>query len=456
MAIDKSNWRIDVFNILQKFKPEAQNAAQLIYEYSDENHRGIITEITLGVIRNSALLDNIIIINSEQPLKNIPREILTCLRIAVYELIYTQEAIYAVVNEAVNIAKITASKKAGGFVNAVLRKILSNIKNRNADLSTADTPKTVPLSLTIGCEFTIDILPDEKKHQLQYLVAAFSLPLWLVQKWTEQLGYEETKKVCFACNRRPSLYARPNSLKITADALLEVLRQEGLDCELAAEYDMVKINKLGDITKLNSFKKGLFVIQDITSASVVKLLNPQSSWQVFDICAAPGTKTTQLAELMQDKGVIIATDADPMRLNRVYENCTRLGIRSVKVLNYGAFFEYAEKLSPADAVLLDVPCSNTGVMAKKTEVRYRLKPKHIVKIAKEQYELLNRASYFVSKGGKICYSTCSILKEENSCIIEQFLNRRSNEFELVEDKLSLPKADNFDCDGGYAAILQKK
>jgi 16S rRNA (cytosine967-C5)-methyltransferase len=242
---------------------------------------------------------------------------------------------------------------------------------------------------------------------------------------------------------------------LTAQELVNILEEQDIDCELDERHKMVKLNKLGNVAELESFKAGLFTIQDITSASVVPLLNPQAGWKVFDLCAAPGTKTTQIAELTGDKGLVFATDKDSSRLARVDENIKRLGITSVKTMNYDAFLKEADKLSPADAVLLDVPCSNTGVMAKRPEVRLRLDKKRVKELAKIQIGLLEQGCELVKKGGKICYSTCSILNQENEGVVESFLAEAKG-FKLESQRIFLPSAGEFDCDGGFTAILIKK
>lgn len=458
----QSNSRQAILNILKNFKPAERNAAELINKFSADANRAMVVEITYGVIRNYDFINNLIAKSSQQSLKNIPEKILNCLRLAAYELVFTNQPQYTVVNEAVELAKENGSRKAGGFANAVLRKITASIINKSADLKNSDPKKTLPISPGIGCEFNFDVLPDEKNKKAEYLSCAFSLPLWLIEQWLVQFDYQQTKNICFASNRRASIYARPNRLKITAQELVEILKNQKIDCELVEQYKpvvslsnpMVKLNKPGNIAQLESFKAGLFAIQDIASSSVVPLLNPKPGWKIYDICAAPGTKTTQLAELINDNGLIIATDKDDLRLNKINENVQRLGITSVKVLTYDDFLKGA-KPGSADAVLLDVPCSNTGVLSKRAEVRFRLGKNQIDEISQIQRQLLEFASTLVTKGGKICYSTCSILNQENKEVVNNFI-KHYPDFSLEKEQLILPSAGTYDYDGGYAAIILKK
>ena len=461
MSVSQLSLRRAVWEILNHFSAAEHNSADLIEKFGAKTqNRSALVDITLGIIRNFVFIDSLITQTSIQPKSNIPPKTLNCLRIAVYELVFSNRPVYAVVNEAVSLAGKIGSKKSAGFVNAVLRKACAHIKERNVNLENADPQKTLPLTPTLSTEFDFDILPDPVRSRAEYLSSAFSLPLWLIEQWLIQFGPEKTTDICFASNRRPAVYARANKLKLTPQQLFEILKGQDINCDFVdfgelsrdEKYKMVRLNKPGNISEMNFFKEGLFTIQDITSSLVVPLLNPRPGWKIFDICAAPGTKTTQIAELIDDKGVIIATDKNNARLTKLDENIRRLGITSIKIMDYEAFLNDSSNLSSADAVLLDVPCSNTGVLARRPEVRYRLNAKVLNSFAKIQGELLKLAAALIKKGGKICYSTCSILQQENSDVVNAFIKQRS-EFSLEKENLVLPSAATCDFDGGYAAIL---
>ncbi len=456
MAAMADNYRQAAWLVLTHFNPNKRNTAELIEKYCGKKYnRAGVVEITSGVIRNSIFIDGLIAQVSGRAAKRISKKIINCLRIGVYELVFCNQADYAVVNETVNLSNRIGSKKSAGFVNAVLRKICSSIKNKSADLSTSEPKKTLPIEPKLGCEFDIDILPDASSQKGPYLSNAFSLPIWLIEQWLTEFGYEKTFDICFASNRRPSIYARANRGKLTAQKLFGTLYLQGVDCELIEKYKMVKLNKPGNISELKAFKEGLFTIQDITSSLVVPFLDPQPGWRIFDICAAPGTKTTQIAELMKDTGCIIATDKDPTRLIKIAENIKRLNITSVKMMDYKEFCKESADFAPADAILLDVPCSNSGVLARRPEVRYRLNANTLNSLVKTQVEILKLAAALVRKGGRIGYSTCSILKQENSDVVNAFI-KKAPEFELEKESLFLPSAGSCDYDGGYVAILFKK
>jgi len=305
-----------------------------------------------------------------------------------------------------------------------------------------------------GCEFSTAILPDPKGNPASYLSIMFSLPTWLVEEWLSEFDFEQTRGICIASNRRPGVYLRPNPLKTTPQQLSDLLKSSGIDCTLIAEHKMIQLRNAGDVTQLPGFDDGLFVVQDLTASKAVKMLSPQPGWTVLDMCAAPGTKTTQLAELMADTGTIFATDIDQTRLNRVEIAFNRLKLYSIQTIPYEKVLKTLSNMT-CDAVLLDVPCSNTGVLARRPEVRYRINQSSVAELARTQLQLLHRAAPLVRPGGKICYSTCSIQKQENSRVVQQFLTE-NNSFVLSQEQLSLPSANTLDHDGGYAALLQKK
>ncbi len=421
---------------------------------TDETQRA--TDLVFGTIRNRIIIDDVITRFADCPVERIQSKLLNIIRVASFELIYCpQTTEYSIVNEAVNIAKKLAGKKQTSFVNAVLRQITRHIENRRASLSQVEPRKTLPQDLSTGCQFDMDILPDPEDSPLDYLNLAFSLPKWLVVDWLNEFGRESTRLICFASNRRPSIYIRPNALKTTAEEIAEKFRKAGVDFDLVPidtpqSSSMVKLKSPRVVTELPGFREGLFTVQDLTASLPVRLLNPRPEWKILDLCAAPGTKTVQLAELAEDSAKIVATDIDPERLKSVKENTDRLGITCVSIVTY------EEALNTKfDCILLDVPCSNIGVLAKRIEARYRINPKAIERLAKIQNELLDTTAKMLKPKGKICYSTCSIQKAENGERVRDFL-RQNPGFELESELLTLPSAEGFDRDGGYVAVITRK
>ncbi len=448
--------------VLNRCDPRRNYAGPLLGKVQQEtNQRQRATDLVFGTLRNRIAIDTVISAFSGRPVERIQGRLLDIIRIGTYELIYcpsTEQ--YAIVNEAVGGAKAAGGAKQSGFVNAVLRQITRHISNRHAPLTEGDTGRTLVANAETGCQFDADFLPDRQINPAEHLSTVFSLPEWLVAGWLAEFGEESALRICLASNRRPSVYIRPNPLRTMIDALAEKFTAAEIGFEIAGDAEMIRIKSPRDVTQLPGFAAGEFTVQDITASKPVRLLRnlklKTKNLKLLDLCAAPGTKTTQLAEATDDSAKIIATDIDNRRLEMVKENIARLGINSVNIIPYEEFLnsQFSIQNSKFDCILLDVPCSNTGVLAKRIEVRYRINPAAIKELADLQAELLRSASDLVRTGGKICYSTCSIQRAENSEIVQNFLKKNKN-FTRVSEQLTLPSAEGFDHDGGYAAILIK-
>ena len=441
--------------VLNRFDPKHSYAAPILNKLlSETDQRQRATDLVLGTIRNRRAIDTVVFAFSGRPVDRIPDKLLNIIRVGIYELVYSPAtAQHSIVNEAVENTKALMGKKQVGFVNAVLRKVTRSITNRQIELSQSNPRRTVCQNPEAGCEFESDFLPDFESSPADYLSTVFSLPKWLVSDWLGEFGMELAQRICFGSNRRPSIYLRSNSLKIPTRILIEKFQQAGIEFEVIdnnQESGMIKVKSPRSLTELPGFAEGLFTVQDITASRVVKMLRPQSYWKILDLCAAPGVKTTQLAEITGDSAKIIATDIDAERLKKVGENIARLGIKSVEVVPY-------EKVhaSKFDCILLDVPCSNTGVLSRRVEVRHRITPEAIKELIKTQKELLNTAASMLEPNGIICYSTCSIQKDENGNLIRDFLEENPK-FVLNAEKLTLQTVQQFDYDGGYTAILAIK
>ena len=453
---------------LERFDCQKDYAATILNELLDKtNQRQRATDIVYGTLRNYLAIDTVLEKIAECTIKRISPKLRNIIRVAIYELVYCpQTARYSILNEAVENTKTIAGQKQGGFVNAILRKIDRAIKNRQIPLEKANTLATIVQDLLNGCEFDKSFLPPATTNPAAHLSEVFSLPRWLVADWLDEFGFEKTRQICFGSNRKPAIYVRPNTLKITAEELAEKFTQEKIETvstgspsnQILPNESMLLVKSPKAIVNLPGFAGGLFSVQDITASKPVKILNPKPNWKILDLCAAPGTKTTQLAEYTNDAAEIVATDIDSERLKKVSENIKRLKIKSVTFSDYENFFcnsQFSILNSKFDAVLLDVPCSNTGVLAKRIELRRRINKKAINELTKIQMKLLVAAAEMVKSSGKICYSTCSIQRAENSELINQFLSENRN-FKLETEKLTLPSAANFGCDGGYAAVITKK
>ncbi|KKL48054.1 hypothetical protein LCGC14_2329360 [marine sediment metagenome] len=444
------------FWVLNKFDVNRHDAGELLHKrISLTDQRGQATDLVYGAIRNMPAIDMVIEQAGSTPIKRISKKLLAILRIGAYELIYApQTAEYAIVNEAVDLTHSVTGKKPAGFVNAVLRNLTRAIVCRDASLEGGDLRKTLPQSETNGCAFKDDVLPDPEADPSDYLSKGFSIPDWLVRGWISEFDLEVARGICFASNRRPGIFLAANTLKVSAEGLLEKLRAEGIECAGPGESGLLKLKSHVPVSEIAGFSEGLFTVQDPAQVLPVRMLLPKPGQRVLDMCAAPGGKTVQMAQMMEDRGSMIASDIDVERLVKVDDNCKRLGITIVKTVIVD------EASGDFDAVLVDAPCSNTGVMARRCEVRLRINENAVKELAKTQLQLLTKAGELAHGGGRICYSTCSIMKDENSGVVESFLAENKS-FVLESEKLTLPslsKTDDttFDHDGGYAAIILKR
>ena len=460
MAPGQNTARKTAWLVLNQCDIMKHDAAERLNKLLPQTDRsGQATDIVFGVIRNQTALDSVITKCGSIEPERVKPSIWNLLRIGVYELVYAPKtAEYAIINEAVELAGQKGTKKTAGFINAILRAVQKNIQSRQVSLSGADPRKTLPQDPQNGCAFTTDLLPDPKKESANHLSKAFSLPNWLVAEWLHAYSPQQTRDICCASNRHPSVILQPNTLRISAKQLHHQLTQQGLDCEINSEQTACCLKHSGPINKMPEFLDGIFLIQDSTAANAMKCLNAQPGWNILDLCAAPGGKSIALSMQIQDKGCILASDSDKKRLQKVRQNAERMRISAIEIVMPTHITQKLKKLSALDAVILDVPCSNTGVLARRVEARRRLRKNDITPLLKTQAQLLQQAAAFCQQQTKLVYSTCSIQPEENQQQIRQFMKHHT-QFKLITEKLTLPAVQTemeFDHDGGYVAVMQTR
>jgi 16S rRNA (cytosine967-C5)-methyltransferase len=456
-SFDSSNRGLAA-QILLSWEEGRHTAAELLDQILPEaESRGQVNDLVLGVLRNRTLLDTVLTAAAELKPSFVEKDLMTLLRLGAFELLFCPDtAEYAILSETASLAGKQARRR--GFVNAVLRRVQRLIENRRTPEEGSDPRQWIPTKTGLGCLLKEPVFPDPKSQLLPYCSTVFSIPKWLAERWLAAFGPENLRSICLASNRIPSIILQPNTLKITAARLAELLKSEAVHAEINAEQTMLRIHTHRYLPELWTFQKGYFFIQDPTAAKAAALLAVQPGATVLDFCAAPGGKTLQLALKMKNQGQILAVDADSRRLQKVEENCRRLEITCVRCVLPDQIKEALGAKNKVSAVLLDVPCSNTGVMARRVEVRWRLKPESIPGLVQTQKELLEQAAGFVRKQGTLLYSTCSILPEENQQVVQDFLNRHPS-FHLEQEELTLPSCGSegvFAHDGGYAALLRKK
>lgn len=367
--------------------------------------KSLLTEIVYGTITWKLRLDYVL----AQYCKNLNKLdlwVLVLLRLSLYQLLFLDRIPpYAIVNEAVNIAKKRGHKGIVGFVNGVLRGYLRDPKK-------AEIPK--------------DFDPI-KRISIEY-----SHPEWLVKRWIEIYGEDTTEKICNANNQPEKVSIRINRLKSTPDLVQTRLIEEGVDVELPAIYPFaLQIVNKGNPTSLNSYQEGLFSIQDESSMIVAHLLDPKPGMNVLDACAAPGGKTTHIAELMDNQGRIIANDLHEHKERFIQEQANRLGITIIQTMSGDALDLLQHDIGTFDRILLDAPCTGFGVIRKKQDIKWNKQLGDIKTISYLQYQLLSNVSKLLVPGGKLIYSTCTIEPEENEKLVQRFI-QENPQFQLDE------------------------
>ena len=375
----------------------------------DARDKGFVNEIVLGVLRNKIYLDYVIQSFSKIKLKKLNPYVLQILRSGAYQILFMDKIPdSAACNEAVKLAEKKAHS-AKGFVNGVLRSI-SRGKNDLKDIGGNDEER---LSLIYSC------------------------PLWLTEKLLLQYGKDVCVEILKDSLKPHPTFIRVNSLKTNKEELEKLLKNEGTDASLEKDVDgCLKINGALNVSASDLYKNGYYTIQNINSQRTVQALNPKSGDFVIDMCAAPGGKTTHMAECMKNVGNIKAFDIYEHKIKLIEALKNRLGITCIDEEVWNSQEVKNEYINMADCVLADVPCSGIGVIHRKPDIKYNRKESDIEELTKVQKKILDTASKYVKVGGSLVYSTCTILKEENENITDGFL-KMNNNFEKKFEKLYL-------------------
>ena len=416
----------------------------------------LASELALGVTRHRLTLDRIVATFLARRLSHLDALVLDVLRLGAYQLVYLDRIPdFAAVNEAVTQCQRVAGRKAAGLVNAVLRELIRKRAERRVPWTRDPDPTQVRVDVGHACAFTDPILPDAGTDVAEYLSAATSHPVHLVRRWVNQFGVERAEAALWCGTLRPPLILRANRLRCDPQELAERLRRDDLDA--VAQDDAVFVaGAAPPASRLPAFMRGLCQPQDPTAMAVVRQARPVPSERMLDLCAAPGTKATFAAELRGDKGRIVASDRNRARLALTRDNCRRLGIRSVRLVEADALDALADRTGRFDLILVDVPCSNTGVLSRRPEARYRLRDESLATLHATQSALLDRAASLATPGGRIVYSTCSLEPEENEQVVEEFV-RSHRGWRVVRSERTFPRAGAAVTDwrdGGCSAELR--
>ena len=417
--------------------------------HTPDRDRQFATELACGTCRQRITLDHLIGQYSTRPARRIDPLVMQILRVGLFQLLYLDRtADFAAVDQAVSQAKTTGLRGVDGFVNAVLRSIQRDLSGSVTRCQKYDVRKVLWIDENKGYEFKKRILPDPQQHPAKYIKSCYAHPLWLIERWLKRYDLKTVQNICLTNNTRPLITIRTNPLRCQISDLRKRFDEAGL--QYRSDDRAIQLIAPVAPQRLPGFSQGYFTVQDLAAISVAKMLNPQKGQRILDYCAAPGGKTTHMAELMENEGTIIANDVSSERLSQIDENCRRLGIHIVQSCLVDQLDRQTE---PFDAVLVDVPCSNTGVLSRRCEARHFLTPSVPARLAGKQLDILQQAAKWVKIDGMVLYSTCSIEPIENERVVEKFLEANRN-FKLIEDRLTLPGVtEHILHDGGYAALL---
>ena len=405
--MNKANPRRTALDILLRVERDRAFAEQLLDRELSLGtiagpDRGLLTELVYGVLRRQGTLDFLVDSFAASRGNRLERAVLVILRLGLYQLLFLDRIpASAAVNESVNLAKAVAPR-AAGFVNAVLRR---------ADRERDSLP-----------------WPDRGADPTAYIAVRHSHPRWLVERWVEHLGVPEAEELAAAMAERAPLTIRVNTLKITREAFMEELASTGVTAEptMWAPHG-VRIVSRTAVTAIPGFTEGLFAVQDESSQLAVLFLSPQPGERILDVCAAPGGKATYLAQLMENRGEVLACDISTKKLRLVAEAADRLGIGIIRTMADDATKLGAGADGPLfDRILLDAPCSGLGVIRRNPEGKWWKTPDDVARLAATQRNILDAVAPRLRSGGVLLYSTCSTMVEENENVVDDFLSRHGD------------------------------
>ena len=382
-----------------------------------------VSALVYGVTERLITLDYILSTHLTKPIKKLKPEVLTALRMGVYQLKYMDNVPdSAAVNESVKLVKNNGCAYASGLVNSVLR---------NAAKTETDFTK---------------INREEERLSVEY-----SCPLPLVNRFISDYGYDNTVGILENSLGRPKTHIRVNTLKTDSEALIEILASQGIKASICDKAEnCLELEDFSSIENSEAFKKGLFHVQDISSALCVKALDVKDGMTVIDVCAAPGGKSFTAAEQMHNKGRVLSFDLYENRAGLITDGAKRLGIDIIEAAARDSSQFDSSLEGVADRVLCDVPCSCLGTIGRKPEIKYK-DFGFIDKLSDLQYNILLNSSRYLKENGVLVYSTCSLSKRENEEVADRFLKENSGFKKLCDYRTFLPHVDG--TDGFFIAVF---
>lgn len=373
------------------------------YEINNENlndyDKSLLNEICHGVIRWMRRLDWFLNGFYRGQWEKCMPEIKNTLRVALYQILFLNKIPdYAAVNEATEFVKKISTQKHADVVNGLLRTIIRTKEEL--------------------------VYPTREIDEVKYLGIMQSHPNWMVKRWIQRFGFDDAEKLAESNNKRPILTVRMNTLKASKEEFLKKLTEKNIVYRFCKynEY-FITLRLMSKIYLDELFKEGYYTVQDESAGLASVLLSPKEDDLILDMCAAPGGKSTHMAQILKNKGKIIAVDKYDAKIVTMKKNAERLGVTCIEFIQDDATDFHNDIVTSArfDKILLDAPCSGLGVLSKKPDIRWKREPEDIINLAKYQRKLLENASKYLKPNGVIVYSTCTIEPEENFELIKSFL-----------------------------------
>ena len=386
-----------------------------------------VRELVYGVLENKMTLDYYIDLLVRDGVGSLRNPELTVLRMGLYQLGFMDSVPeYAAVNESVVLAKKYCRSKSG-MINGVLREYL----NKKMQLR----------------------LPDRNEDEVRYLSLKYSYEPWIIELWLEDYSVDEVEKLLAAGNETPPTTIRLNWLRVMKQDLIKNLEERGFQVEEGKVAQNALNVKGSRLLESEMYNLGMFTPQDESSMLVAQKLNPKHGDLVMDVCAAPGGKTTAIAERMNNTGRIIASDVYPRKLDLIEKEALRLGITNIETRSWDATRIDSTMIEKADGVLFDAPCSGLGVIRRKPEIKYKKLNSDMETLPLKQAAILSASSAYVKAGGTLVYSTCTINKKENEDVVDSFL-KKNRDFKKLEQVQLLPSVDG--TDGFFICVMKRK
>lgn len=386
------------------------------YQYLSKQDRAFITRLVEGTLEYQIKLDYIIDSFSKTKVRKMKPFIRNLLRMSLYQIEYMDSVPdSAVCNEAVKLAKRHKFGQLSGFVNGVLRNISRQ----------ADTVK----------------FPGREQME-DYLSIEYSMPRWLVERFIRQYGQTETEEILKGFQKPNTISIRTNTSKISPGELKNRLEAEGVSVSPVIadgkniEYAFV-ISGFDYINALESFHEGLFYIQDVSSMMVAEAAGPKEGDYVIDVCAAPGGKSTHIAEMLKGSGHVEARDLTEYKVSMIEDNVARCRLDNIEAKVWDARILDQASVDKADVLVCDLPCSGIGVLGRKKDIRYKINEEQLEELVELQRQILDTVQVYVKPQGRLIYSTCTINREENQDNVKWFLEKYP-QFQLIEEQQMLP------------------